>query len=49
MDENCLLELLKKCCCKCQHRSNDNTCCSGKYLANEHGYCEDFTTANSEK
>ena len=42
MDENCLLKLLNKCCCKCQYRNNDNTCCLGKYLAKEHGYCEEF-------
>ncbi|MHB1665548.1 MAG: hypothetical protein ACYCT7_09885 [bacterium] len=45
MDENCFLELLDACCCKCGHKdknSEDKTCCNGIYIAKEHGYCQNF-------
>jgi hypothetical protein len=45
MDENCFLELLNACCCKCGYKDKNNedkTCCSGLFIAKEHGYCENF-------
>jgi hypothetical protein len=42
MDENCLMELLNACCCKCDLRDDDKTCCMGLYVIKEHGYCQRF-------
>lgn len=55
MDENCLLELLNECCCKCgyrdilDHASNDKTCCRGMYIVKEHGYCQGFKETSEIK
>ena len=44
MNENaCLLKLLKTCCCVCGFKDKDGkTCCGGIYVAEKHGYCQDF-------
>ncbi|MHB1696607.1 MAG: hypothetical protein ACYCSQ_00650 [bacterium] len=45
MDENCLLESLSACCCKCGHKDdNGETCNGGEYVVKEHGCCQDFST-----
>ena len=39
---DCLLEVLKACCCKCEYRDDAETCCSGMYVVKPHGYCQGF-------
>jgi hypothetical protein len=49
MDENCLLELLNACCCKCGYRDDNKTCCRGLYVVKEHGYCQGFKEKSGDK
>ena len=49
MDENCLLELLNACCCKCGSRDDDTTCCMGLYVVKEHGYCQGFKEKSGDE
>jgi len=42
--EDCMLDLLSACCCKCgQKDKSPETCNGGKYVVKEHGYCQDFS------
>ena len=42
MDEECLFELLNACCCRCEFKDDDETCCKGLYVVKKHGYCQGF-------
>lgn len=43
INEDCLLNFLRSCCCKCNLKdAGDATCGNGEYVANKHGYCSDF-------